>query len=127
MVGWPPERLLQRLWSPSTHGLALCDWLLSLDIAGENGCGHKAEAGILGLSSGFHFRWQHRAGSVGNLWQLNRHGREFPGCPLVSTQHSHCQGPVQSLVRELRSHKPSSAGKKKKRWYRKIRKKNSAE
>ena len=32
MVGWPPERLLQRLWSPSTHSLALCGWFLSLDI-----------------------------------------------------------------------------------------------
>ena len=58
MVGWPPERLLQRLWSPSTHSLALCGWFLSLDIAGENGCGHKVETGIPGLSSGFSFRWQ---------------------------------------------------------------------
>lgn len=55
--GVAPERLLQRLWSPSTHSLALCDWFLSLDIAGENGRGHKVETGILGLSSGFCFRW----------------------------------------------------------------------
>lgn len=75
MVGWPPERLLQRLWSRSTYGLALCDWLLSLDIAGENGCGHKVGTGVLGLSSGFSFAWQHRAVSTGNLWRLNRHRR----------------------------------------------------
>ena len=42
-------------------------------------------------------------------------GREFSGCPVVRIWPSYCQGPqVQSLVRELRSHKPSSAAKKKK-------------
>ena len=33
--------------------------------------------------------------------------REFPGDPVVRTQHFHCHGPrVQFLVRKLRSHKP---------------------
>lgn len=43
-------------------------------------------------------------------------GREFSGCPVVRIWPSYCQGPqVQSLIRELRSHKPSSAAKKKKK------------
>ena len=37
---------------------------------------------------------------------------EFPGGPVVRTQHFHCQGEggawVPSLVEELRSHKPHS-------------------
>ena len=43
---------------------------------------------------------------------------EFPGGPVVRTPHSHCRGPrfdLWSLVAELRSHKPGSAAKKKKR------------
>ena len=44
--------------------------------------------------------------------------RDFPGSPVVKTPHFHCtlQGAqVLSLVRELRSHMPCSAAKKKKR------------
>ena len=33
------------------------------------------------------------------------HG-EFPGGPVVRIWHFHCRAQVQSLVRELRSHKP---------------------
>ena len=48
-------------------------------------------------------------------------GREFSGCPMVRIWPSYCQGPqVQSLVRELRSHKPSSAAKKKIEWKYKV-------
>lgn len=37
---------------------------------------------------------------------------EVPGGPVVKTPCFHCQGPgVQSLVGELRSHKPSDAAK----------------
>ena len=39
--------------------------------------------------------------------------RDFPGGPVVRTLSFHCQGHrVQSLVRELRSHKPCGVGKK---------------
>lgn len=38
-----------------------------------------------------------------------------PGGPVVRTPHFHCPGPgVQSLVEELRSHKPSDAAKNQK-------------
>ena len=38
---------------------------------------------------------------------------ELPGGPVVRTSHCHCQGPWdQSLVEELRSHKPQGAAKK---------------
>ena len=47
--------------------------------------------------------------------------REFSGCPMVRIWPSYCQGPqVQSLVRELRSHKPSSATTKKIEWKYKV-------
>ena len=47
-----------------------------------------------------------------NVWQL----WEFPGSPVVRTPRSHCQGPwAQSLVGELRSSKPHSVAKKKKK------------
>ena len=40
---------------------------------------------------------------------------------MVRIWPSYCQGPqVQSLVRELRSHKPSSAAKKKIEWKYKV-------
>ena len=41
--------------------------------------------------------------------------RECPGGPVVRTQHFHYQTQVQSLVRELRSHKLRGAAKKKKK------------
>ena len=42
--------------------------------------------------------------------------REFPSGPVVRTLGFHCQGPgVQSLVGELRSHKPRGEAKKKKK------------
>ena len=38
---------------------------------------------------------------------------ELPGGPVVRTSHSNCQGPWdQSLVEELRSHKPQGVAKK---------------
>ena len=41
---------------------------------------------------------------------------KFPGNPVVRSLHFHCQEPgIQSLVRELRSHKWHSTGKKKKK------------
>ena len=47
--------------------------------------------------------------------------REFSSCPVVRIWPSYCQGPqVQSLVKELRSHKPSSAAKKKIEWKYKV-------
>ena len=45
---------------------------------------------------------------------LKLEGREFPGGPVVRTLSSHCRGAqVQSLVRELRSRKPSRQPKTK--------------
>ena len=39
--------------------------------------------------------------------------RESPGGPVVRAQRSHCQGLVQSLIRELRYHKLRSRKKTK--------------
>ena len=41
--------------------------------------------------------------------------REFPGGPMVKTQWLSLQASVQSLVGELRSHKPLGKKKKKER------------
>ena len=41
---------------------------------------------------------------------------EFPGGPVVRTSQFHCHGPgVQSLVRELRSHRLHSTAEKTKK------------
>ena len=39
---------------------------------------------------------------------------ELPGDPVVRAPRSHCRGRVQSLVRELRSHKLHGVAKKQK-------------
>ena len=55
------------------------------------------------------------------VYQLNRRGKkmqgkEFPGSPGVRTLRFHCRRPGdQSLVRELRSHKPRGVARKRKR------------
>ena len=41
--------------------------------------------------------------------------RDFPGFPVVRAPCIHCQGPVQFLVRKLRSHMPHSLAKKEKK------------
>ena len=50
-------------------------------------------------------------------WSQKDKYKDFPGDPVVKTQHFHCTGGacVQSLVRDLRSRKPFSMAKRKKK------------
>ena len=49
-----------------------------------------------------------------SVLKKERNSGEFPGGPVVRTLRFHCRGWVQSLVGELRSHKPNGVAKKKK-------------
>ena len=63
--------------------------------------------------------------SESQIIKINKNFWEFPHSSVVRTQHFHCQTQVQSLVQELRSHKPHGMAKRKKLLHSKVNSKQN--